>query len=65
MDKSPDVVAEGEYHQQQEEDHSDDLGHFEELVARFAAGDHLIETEDDVSSVKGGDRKQVHHSQHY
>ena len=64
MDKSPDVIAEGEYHQQHQEDHTDDLGYFQELVAGLASGDHLVEAEHYVSAIKGGDGQEVHHAQH-
>ena len=65
MDKTADVVAKGQYHKQQQQDHADYLRHLQELVARLASGHHLVEAEYDVASVQSGDRKQVHHTQHY
>ena len=65
MEKSTYIVAESEDHQQGEKKHTDDLGYFQELVARLASGDHFVEAEHYVSSVKGGDGQQVHHTQHY
>ena len=65
MEKSADVVAESEDHQQGEDKHPYDLGDFQELVARLASCDHFVKAEHDVASVKRGDGKKVHHSQHY
>ena len=48
------------YKKTEEQDHTGHLGILHKLVARFAAGFHLVEEEEHVSAVQCGDRKNVH-----
>ena len=64
MDESCDVVAEGQEHQAEDEDHPNQLGDDEEFLAGLAAGDDLIEGEEDVAAVEARDGQEVHHGEH-
>ena len=64
MDESCNVVAEGQEHQAEDEDHSDQLGDHEEALAGLAPGNDLKEREEDVPAVQARDGQEVHHAQH-
>ena len=53
------VVAEGENHQCKDNNHSYNLHHDEEFVARLLSGDHLVQDESYVTAVESRNRKST------
>ena len=59
MDESCDVVAEGQDHQAEDDGHADQLGDHQEPLAGLAAGDDLIQGEEDVAAVQARDGQDI------
>ena len=51
------------YKKTEEQDHTGHLGILHKLVARFAAGYHLVEEEEHMTTVQCGNRQYIHESQ--
>ena len=58
--EAADVVAKGQEHEGKDEGHADVLEPEHYLLAGLAAGDGLVEQNDDVTAVKSGDGEDVH-----
>ena len=63
--KSEDVISYGVDHQQKQYEHAYHLSPFLKSEAEFSAENHLINQEQDVTTVESRNRQYVHHCKNY